>query len=281
MQINEDLQNDGKLEASLGKILCEKLNLSFSKYILGVHKKSQNSAVRGELGRLPLGTDIISSVVRYRMKLEFSDKDTILNKAYELSTSMSNSHKKSWGLHTKRIVSFVTKHSQLEEHMLFNKRLLKKFIRSNYSVHWKSSITQESRMRTYNKFKHNFEYEEYLNLANEEHRKSLTRLRISAHRLAIERGRYTVPHTPPEERLCNYCSEKCIEDEFHFLMSCNHYQEIRSSLKMSIIKECKNFANLEENAQFIYMMSSGQEISYHVAKYIHDAFVLRKGGVTF
>ena len=56
--------NNGKLEATFDKILCEKLNLSFSKFILGVHKKAQNSAVHGELGRLPLGVDIVSAIVR-------------------------------------------------------------------------------------------------------------------------------------------------------------------------------------------------------------------------
>ena len=135
-------------------------------------------------------------------------------------------------------------------------------------------------MRTHNTFKHNFEYEQYLNMTNEEHRKSLTRLRISAHRLAIERGRYTKPQTPAEKRLCKFCSGKSIEDEYHFLMSCNYYHETRASLIMNITRECKNFANLKESEQFIYMMSSGQEIANHVAKYINDALILRVGGVT-
>ena len=41
--------SSSKFNESLEKFLCEKLNMSFSKYTLGVHKKAQNTAVRGEL----------------------------------------------------------------------------------------------------------------------------------------------------------------------------------------------------------------------------------------
>jgi hypothetical protein len=40
---------------------CEKFNIKFSKFILGVHKKSSNFAVLGELGRYPLYIIIINT----------------------------------------------------------------------------------------------------------------------------------------------------------------------------------------------------------------------------
>ena len=42
---------DFKLETTMEEFPCEKLNIKFSKFILGVHKKSSNFAVLGELGR--------------------------------------------------------------------------------------------------------------------------------------------------------------------------------------------------------------------------------------
>jgi hypothetical protein len=44
----------------------------------------------------------------------------------------------------------------------------------------------------------------------------MTRFRISAHRLAIERLRYTVPPTPAENRLCTHYLNKEVEDEYNF-----------------------------------------------------------------
>ena len=50
--------------------------------------------------------------------------------------------------------------------------------------------------------------------------RNMTKLRISSHHLAIEKGRYTKPITPREQRFCNNCSEKVIGDEMHFLLGC-------------------------------------------------------------
>jgi len=278
LNIADSLENDGKLETSLEKFLCEKLNMSFSKYVLGVHKRSQNSAVRGELGRPPLGLDILSAIVRYRLRLELSAENSILKEAYELSNSNTNK-KKCWGPSSKHLTSFITKHARLDEYTLLNKKMLKRFLRSNYIKQWQEKIQGESKMRTYITFKSNFEYESYLNMANEDQRKSMTRFRISAHRLAIERGRYTVPPTPANNRLCIYCTSQEVEDEYHFLMSCNKYQQLRETLKANIQYECENFNNLQEEEQFVYMLIAGDTISNHVSAYINDAFSQRKDGV--
>lgn len=44
------LTNDDNagFEECYSKLQCEKLNLSFSKFVFGVHRKTQNSAVMGE-----------------------------------------------------------------------------------------------------------------------------------------------------------------------------------------------------------------------------------------
>ena len=48
-----------------------------------------------------------------------------------------------------------------------------------------------------------------------EYRKSICKLRTSAHRLFIETGRYT--NIPRNERICKNCTNQEIEDETHFL----------------------------------------------------------------
>ncbi len=48
-------------------------------------------------------------------------------------------------------------------------------------------------------------------------RKLFTKLRINAHDLLIEHGRYFQPILPVEDRLCTSC--KAIDEEVHFVMT--------------------------------------------------------------
>ena len=60
-------------------------------------------------------------------------------------------------------------------------------------------------------------------------RNKLTKIRISAHSLAIKTGRYTKPVTPSDQRTCKYCKHlHVVEDEIHFLFQCPQYNSIRS-----------------------------------------------------
>ena len=70
-----------------------------------------------------------------------------------------------------------------------------------------------------------FSKEDYVNVKDFKLRRALARLRTSAHNLAIERGRYTRPLTPLEERVCTTCSHRPVEDGYHYLMTCINYDE--------------------------------------------------------
>ena len=54
---------------------------------------------------------------------------------------------------------------------------------------------------------------------------SLTRFRLSSHELHIERGRYE--NVPRDERFCKCCNMSQIESEYHFLLVCSLYTELR------------------------------------------------------
>ena len=56
-------------------------------------------------------------------------------------------------------------------------------------------------------------------------RTALTKLRLSSHDLAIERGRYE--SIPRNERICKYCNQNMTENEYHFLLVCPLYRDLR------------------------------------------------------
>ena len=58
-------------------------------------------------------------------------------------------------------------------------------------------------------------------IMNRIHQKSLTKLRISMHKLEIENGRYT--RKPVADRVCKKCNYNKVEDETHFICECSLY----------------------------------------------------------
>jgi len=61
----------------------------------------------------------------------------------------------------------------------------------------------------------------YLDILSPRQREQMTRLRLSEHYLAVERGRYTRPVTLHDERKCRLCPHGEVEDEIHVLADCN------------------------------------------------------------
>ena len=82
------------------------------------------------------------------------------------------------------------------------------------------------RLETYPLLKHDFIFEPYLDYIKEKRfRIAMTRFRTSSHDLFIEKGRYL--NIERNQRTCNMCTGHMIE--FHFLLSCPAYSELRQT----------------------------------------------------
>jgi hypothetical protein len=103
--------------------------------------------------------------------------------------------------------------------------------------------------------KHKFEYERYLNTINFENRKNVSKLRLSDHKLPIERGRYL--NIPVKDRLCTLCADGTVGDEFHMLMTCKHVglTELRKQFELELLKVIPQITNLSLLNKFIYIFS--------------------------
>ena len=56
----------------------------------------------------------------------------------------------------------------------------------------------------------------------------INKFRLGNHKLRIETGRHTIPKTPEHLRTCQICNTSEIENETHFLLRCNAYNDIRA-----------------------------------------------------
>ena len=89
-------------------------------------------------------------------------------------------------------------------------------------------IDKSNRCRLYRNIKDTYEMEPYLLINyNRELRQCLTKMRLSSHKLFVERGRWLKPNVVYEQRTCTVCDSKDIEDEYHVLIKCPHYTDLR------------------------------------------------------
>ena len=118
----------------------------------------------------------------------------------------------------------------------------------------------KSKLCNYQAFKHSFRKEPYLNwIKSPKKRFAISRLRISAHMLPVETGRYN--NIPKEQRLCQLCNSGLIGDEFHSVIRCQFQGivEERKKLYDKISEYTLQFEKLSHENKFIYLMSCGDK----------------------
>ena len=100
----------------------------------------------------------------------------------------------------------------------------------------------------------------------------MTKLRLSAHQLEIETGRYN--NTLAENRFCTYCKfegREVVEDEVHFLIICPMHKNLRENMLPSHILQNENMTDLQK---FVEVMTNHD--TKKVGKFVHQAFNERK-----
>ncbi len=109
-------------------------------------------------------------------------------------------------------------------------------------------VIAQSELRTYCKFKTQFQMEKYLSLPNKNQRASISRFRMSSHPLAIEIGRHSRPKVPEDKRLCTKCW--VVQNEMHHLLICSPLTDLRKPLIDSASLAIEGFHSLSVDHQF-------------------------------
>ena len=146
----------------------------------------------------------------------------------------------------------------------------------------KNECMQQSKLRTFNKFKHFGSTPAYvIKPMSFYQRKQFAKLRLGSLELRIETGRFSRPRLEIHERLCLICSEKRsqnnlepeIETEIHFLFSCDQLSTLRGKW-FSIIQKPDNF-NLLDEGEKLNIVLNMHENCKPTAQFITDAYCMR------
>lgn len=206
------------------------------KNVLGVHSKSSNMAVRCELGIFPLYVKCYTQMFNYFLRLndiegQMDGPYCILKAAFEIDKTFS-SKENSWSNSLKELIKKTKIDSLNISKQLFKSKLQDYFKSKVKTEMMKIKEEGSGKLKFYSRVFTKFEQKQYLQFSiPKELRNNLTKIRISAHSLAIETGRYSKPKTPQNERLCKFCINK-VEDEYHFLFICPQYNQLRTKYKI-------------------------------------------------
>ena len=195
----------------------EKVHSSFCKTLLGVKKSTTNDLVYFELGRLPLYISRKLRIIKYWLKLRKSENCIL--KACLAQRILDNDE---WIISIKNELNtlglmYIFEGNFVHENNVFF--IIKSRFNDVYQQNMLSRIQNTTRGALY---KHLVYLQKSLNPT---YRKYLSKFRLSAHSLNIEKGRYN--NTNRRDRICTLCNSSDIEDEFHFILKCPIYNDLR------------------------------------------------------
>lgn len=250
----------------------ERIHLKFMKRILGVRPQTTNAAVYGELGRVPLNIVRKERVLKYWFKI-IKTEGSLINKLFKYQIENNNNNNDvMWADQVKNLLSELG-FSYLWQNNDITELQLKCVIQRLYDQYFQkfySDIRTSTKLLTYNLLKNEFVLEKYITcVTNDKHRIALTRLRCSAHKLAIEEGRFR--NINRDQRICNTCNMGYIENEYHFLLICPFYRDLRASILP------RYYNNWPTQQKFLNLMNSSQtSVLKKLAKYVYMATARRE-----
>ena len=208
--------------------VIEKFHLKFLKQVLGVKASTNTCMIYAETGRHPMSIAVQKSVIKYWLKVIQCEKKRLISIIYcKMKETMC-----SWVCHVKDILCKYGFAEVWENQEVDNEsRFIKLFEQRCADTHAQScheQIQQSSRCRLYKELKENHDIEPYLRRnISYTLRITFTKMRLSSHKLLVERGRWVKPKINYCDRLCTLCHKHDIQDEYHALMICSRYESLR------------------------------------------------------
>ena len=135
-------------------------------------------------------------------------------------------------------------------------------------------FTKSGKLLFYSKIRKNYELQDYLKFPIVKTvRSKLTKLRISAHPLQIETGRYSRPYIPRESRFCLFC-KTVVEDELHFLYDCFMYKDIRKQFQPFNVHNSNDDISRETHCKTLCNPVNVVHAK-RMCEFLHECFELR------
>ena len=239
-----------------------------------VKQNTCNVVALGDCCRFPLFIESFKRCIKYWFKILKMSEERYVKKCYVMMLNDDVNGKTNWVTKLKFVLRSNGFGNVWENQGVANESyFIKAFVlrlKDQYMHEWNDTIALSTKLSTYKQFKSCFAYERYLDILNiRKFRFIYASFRASSHDLEIERGRYR--NIERNQRLCIFCEDNVVEDEFHFLLCCEKYKDLR---KLYIPAK---YFNYPTRHKFIILMANeNKTLIKSVATFLYYAFKRRK-----
>lgn len=255
----------------------ERIHKKFCKWLINVKSSTNDLSLYGELGRYPLIIGREIRIIKYWLKLHSIKSNNCILWAV-ISTQRNEID------FNVNVVNWVSKIKNLLERIGFPDiwmfpssvnidkfiAILRVRLRDLYISQWREGMHFRTSLILYRELKSTFETSFYLlKMNNRKYRNTLAKFRLSSHCLAIETGRHR--NIERSARKCNFCTLDEIEDEYHFVLICPYYNDLRR------IYIKRYFYTRPSMYKFINLLNTTKlKDLNNLAKFLINAFKLRE-----
>ena len=250
-----------------------KFHLMACKHILGVQKQTTNVGVLLELGRIPLEIYTKKAAIKNWERIKLGRINPYLRASHDNAVKdnlpwISNIQE---CLEKNGMMCFYI-NSYGNKPPFIHKRLFEKLSDAFHQDALCDISKPQSKLRTYSLLKKTIGMESYLTkIINPVIRRTVTKFRLSNHRLNIETARHKNIHR--ELRFCHFCKNS-VESEIHFLIDCPTYKTLRKEMLNATTNNKPSFAYYSPLDKNQYLLSDENiEIT---SKYIYSCLELRE-----
>ena len=212
--------SSGTLLSLIDKAPLDVLHRKILRYTLGVNKSTPNIAIYGDTGETPLTIKAFTLLVNFWYHLNMLPEHSLAHLALKEHIKMRTN----WLKTVEKTINVfnLAEHT----HNPAFKHISKKFRREVYRTKWTESLStnDQSRVKFYKQINSELQPASYTLLPYHQ-RKVIAKLRCSSLVLEVEKGRHK--KSPSDTRTCKLCNQNAIEDENHFLTSCQTYTTLR------------------------------------------------------
>ena len=231
------------------------------------------------MGRIPLQLTILKQILKYNLYLNSKEDSSVVKQSLYIFDEINKKCANSYGYFLQDLLKShnsnrikTTKHLTEDNIVDFISALKNKYIDFR-----KKKVESSTKLDFYGKFKYEHKAEDYLDIIPTINgKRDYTKFRTSNHKLAMETLRFKRPVVPREQRLCEFCNQNEIEDEYHMIFSCKIYADLRVTFLdklRTILGICP--ANKDEFTKTIFNTSNRLAIIY-TSSFINKCFLRRK-----
>ena len=255
----------------------EKIQSRFCKRFCCLSPNTPDILALGECGRLPVAITYMVRCLTYWIKLLTMETHRYPKQCYIMLKRLDEVGKITWASHVKEMLyKYGFGYVWIAQDVGNSKQLLGLFtqrLKDCFLQDWFAKINESSKAEHYKCFKSLLDVEKYLYIdLSFRYRNALAKFRCSSHSLMIEKGRHM--DLDRLYRNCPLCIQRnvyILEDEYHFLMVCPEYEDLRYNFFPENM-----LTNVNLNKFYSFMTSKNEHVITSLAKYLFHAFQKRK-----